>query len=55
MSRAEQERERVLADQQAQLDAQVRQAVSEMRGEVVGLALLAAEKMTPWTTPTTGA
>ena len=46
LTRAGEERERVLADQQAQLDAQVRQAVSEMRGEVVGLALLAAEKVT---------
>jgi F-type H+-transporting ATPase subunit b len=46
VGRAEQERERVIADQEAQLEAQTRQALSGMRDDVAGLALLAAEKVT---------
>jgi F-type H+-transporting ATPase subunit b len=46
VGRAENERARVVADQEAQLTAQTRQALSEMRGDVAALALLAAEKVT---------
>jgi F-type H+-transporting ATPase subunit b len=46
VTRAEQERARVIADQEAQLTAQTRQALVEMRGDVASLALLAAEKVT---------
>ncbi len=46
LSRAEQERERILTDQEAQLEAQTRQAMSGIRDEVAELALLAAEKVT---------
>lgn len=43
---AEEQRDRILADSQTQLDAQARQAVSDVRDEVAGLALAAAEKVT---------
>jgi F-type H+-transporting ATPase subunit b len=46
VGRAQQERDRVIADQEAQLTAQTRRALSEMRGDVASLALLAAEKVT---------
>jgi len=46
VGRAQQERDRVIADQEAQLAAQTRRALSEMRGDVASLALLAAEKVT---------
>jgi F-type H+-transporting ATPase subunit b len=46
LSRAEQERDRVVADQEALLEAQSRQAITGIRDEVAELALLAAEKVT---------
>lgn len=46
LSQAGQQRERVLADAQEQIDAQARSAAGQIRDDVVGLALLAAEKVT---------
>jgi F-type H+-transporting ATPase subunit b len=46
VSDAQQQRERVLADTQTQLDAQARQAASGLRDDVVVLAMSAAEKAT---------
>lgn len=46
LSQASQQRERVLADAQDQIDAQARSAAGQIRDDVVGLALLAAEKVT---------
>jgi F-type H+-transporting ATPase subunit b len=43
---AQEQRDRVLADQGAQLDAQARQAASGLRDGVVELAIAAAEKAT---------
>lgn len=43
---AQEQRERVLADQGAQLDAQARQAAAGLRDGVVDLAIAAAEKAT---------
>jgi F-type H+-transporting ATPase subunit b len=40
------QRDRLLADTQAQIEAQTRQALVGIRDEVAGLALLAAEKVT---------
>jgi F-type H+-transporting ATPase subunit b len=45
VSQAQQQRERVLADADAQLDAQTRAAANTLRDEVVDLAMLAAEKV----------
>jgi F-type H+-transporting ATPase subunit b len=46
VSTAEQQRDRILTDSRTQLDAQQRQAMSDIRDDVVGLALLAAERVT---------
>jgi F-type H+-transporting ATPase subunit b len=46
VSAAQEQSERVLADQGAQLDAQARQAASGLRDGVVDLAIAAAEKAT---------
>ena len=42
---AQQQRERVIADAQAQIDAQTRDAASGLRDDVVDLAMLAAQKV----------
>lgn len=42
---AQQQRERTLADAQAQIDAQAREAASGLRNDVVDLAILAAQKV----------
>lgn len=46
VAQAQQQRERVLSDTQAQLDAQARSAASGLRDDVVGIAIAAAEKAT---------
>ncbi len=46
VSTAEQQRDRILSDSQTQLDAQQRQAMEDIRGDVVTLALSAAERVT---------
>jgi len=46
VANAQDQRERVLADQGAQLDAQARQAAAGMRDGVVDIAIAAAEKAT---------
>jgi F-type H+-transporting ATPase subunit b len=46
VSQAQEQRERVLADAQTQLDAQTRAAASGLRDDVVTLAIAAAEKAT---------
>lgn len=45
VSAAHQQRDRVLADAQSQIDSQARQAASGLRDDVVALALAAAEKV----------
>jgi len=45
LSQAHAQRERVLTDAEAQIDAQARAAASGLRDEVAALALLAAEKV----------
>jgi F-type H+-transporting ATPase subunit b len=46
LKEATQRRDQLLADTEAQLEAETRRALQELRDEVVDLALLAAEKVT---------
>ncbi len=46
VTQAQEQRERIVTDTQAQIHAQAQKAVAGMRDDVVGLALSAAEKVT---------